>query len=1436
MRETSWRVGVPAKMVAVTAMAVVIAMLPVAMPSPATAAPSSTKALRGPTKVQWGQSVTLTGTPGKELFGNVVVLETVSKPAGVVLQRGFVSPEGTARLSTFMPIAGKQVLRMRVLDGRRTAWVSQPHAVSVFAGEYWVDQGQVAGATRMLGHASNADVGPKARGSRAHGRALTPRGVDDGDLEIELQDLAGAFRDGPEQAAEALDNVEVAASSFSWDAVKFYGTAFGGWFLATAAEWGVDTLLTSIVNYFSGGGSSNGGNGNNNNQDDALILAQLQALAAQMGDIENALSSLQQQVTAEYSQLNALEANNTCVTLLDEANQYVNTIELAQQNMQFVASPGWLQANQPADGSPTTSMRIIGNQVFGSGSGNPSFTTGVLTVQQAVTNLADLLLDDGAPGTTGLISACSSAISAQIAANPSPYMATGTSVLPVGAVDDAYFLALESIVGYYAGWISLGQTITAQGAEMTISLLSPQPPTSTAMLAQVCSGATAGTTSNLMTCSGLLAQIAQTKQTLSTAWTLTGASWGQVSEGLLGADTQVNAAQGSIAPPTALWPMDLALYGTNGAAANITPSTSQGNASAPAASIQQNGVLGVTGNSWMGLNFSPATSATWDRLLGVSALTPYPGATTPASSACQVPNSGLLTSCAAPMTVGGYMNAAGLQVAGAAPSNLILYTGETSTWTPLASAIVGDSRYFQYESYLNDWGGFYPDVDGPPLTVQSFLDSSLVPVQGASVVVGNPSTTVTTLSPSSIYPHYTAASGTGNFPVTLSTSAAATGPTTWWPANCPAEPAADNPYPAAPALNLGSLLGLANGATSQLSTPSNGGVACSNVLASKAGSVPLTSNSSFYPDLSAAGLYVVEGSDYYAGLSWNNTTTQWPGFVSSVSGTAVPPQGQYVWPVANPSNPGCGAMTSFDQGFNGTSHVTNTCANLFQEFAAVYYGVNTGPVTLTAPVNQATIQDDGSSSAIVLLNNSSDQSQNVSFTYAVTEGQATSGVPSVATGSAISSITCAPQPTSGSVLAPTWTPNQVVYGCSIAVSPGGSALTLPITWAPGANGASGQVSAAVSGVNMASASTFTITDTEASTMSVPAQVTGLAVTASTATSATLSWQTPSSVQPLTGYSLNVTNPAGANSTNPVAVSAVAQAGNISSTVVDLTTISGGVPPGYWQFALSGVNTAGNGLPGVATTYLGSGPPPAPANLTAVENPDSTVTLAWTPITAMPAVSNYSVVVVDPNGTPRKPVTVVVPGYTTPALGRTGTWTFQVTAQNTAGPSSPSIATVSMLGTAPSVPVNLGVTVSDSGLVSASWGAPESSIPPPQSYEVRVFSPDGKQARREQIDGAGLLRTVSIPGFFTLGSNSPAGLWTTIVRARNASGVGQSARSAFLVTASFLAALKQQQSIDSEIGQIPTLLSDIDASECRAGFDVSSSYGTCKHRLFTPTPR
>ena len=1368
---------------------------------PASAAPAFP--IDAPASLRVGDRLTVTGTPGRAFAGQIAVLETVgSKRSSFQLQTGTVRPDGRVRLTSAVAMPGTWDVRIRILQGRSTVARSDIDTVRVSGAVRQPTVRDSGSGLRMLAHAQT-----KAENAGLRGRALSPApaGIDPvvaqtlQALTVAENAISGGIG-GPQAAQQQIGQGSSVASILA------------GGFL----DWGIGFALNALVGVMFPGPS------NSTQQALNQLSGQLAQVQGQLTQIETSLSNLQTQVNQEFAQVEAIGSDALCLSLLQEANSYVDSLQVLQDQAQLALSPQWLAANVTPYANTPAAVRAVGNQMFGSGAGTPSFATGLIASQQDVNNLAALLIDDGATSTPGLISTCASSIAGQVIAE-NPDGANGNA--PIGVVDQAYFTQMQQLVAYYVTWVVIGQVLTAQGGQMAISQLQQQPATTASAVQETCIGATAAGAPSLLTCAGLLAQVDETQATIAQAWNLTGTSWNQATDGLLASDTQIDQPADAFVPARNAWTIDLATYGAPSTAVPLPKITSTSAATGPAAAVfSSTGAPALGTTSWAGLQFQPANSASWDHLLGVSSLTPYANANAPAATACITTASGSVTSCAAGSSIAQMMGDLGLLANGAPPANLIVYTGESSTWNLANASAIGALYAFQVNevTYQN----------APTLSVNAFLDSSFVPVQGASAVFGAPGGALT---PASLYPYI------ANPWATSPDSAQYPG--AWQLTWSPAQPPVLNGYnPGLPSLfaycypspplptsglplTMGQVMGVANGQSASVNLGQPG---CSAFDVNTMNPVPLTANPSFYAPVNLQYFYGPSGDQVTGATTILSSTL--PGWVSGSTGPGaggiLAQQPQYLWPVIPVANPSCGALTTFTQGVNGRLGVTNTCASLWQEWSAVNTGQTSGPIALSAPITQGTEQASGANVAGVVLTNSSGTSQLATLTVASSGGVQPQGM-LTPVGSNGPLPTGCQAPVQAAIQAPTAPTGSV--SCTFVVPPGVSAVNIPVTYG---SGGAGTLLAALSGPGIASATSIAVTDTAAVPAQPPAAVTNLAVSASTGTSATLTWQVPASTLPLTGYSVVIETPSGSTSTQAIPITQVTVAGENASASIVLPAQQAG----YWQFQLSALSAAGSGAPASTTAYLGSGPPPAPANLTAIENPDGTVSLSWTPITALPPVSGYTVVATDPSGIPRTPVTVSVPAFTTGALMKTGTWTFSVTATNTSGTGPAATASATLLGVAASAPTNLSVTVSDNGWVSASWVAPANAVPAPTSYVLRVYDSGGRAVREMEIAARGIVSMVSVPRFFTLGSNSPTGSWTVVVAARNASGLGQTARSVVEVTPGLVSGIGSTQSIDAQLLKVPMLLADLDATECRAGFLTESAYGSCSRRSWTLTAR
>lgn len=289
--------------------------------------------------------------------------------------------------------------------------------------------------------------------------------------------------------------------------------------------------------------------------------------------------------------------------------------------------------------------------------------------------------------------------------------------------------------------------------------------------------------------------------------------------------------------------------------------------------------------------------------------------------------------------------------------------------------------------------------------------------------------------------------------------------------------------------------------------------------------------------------------------------------------------------------------------------------------------------------------------------------------------------------------------------------------------------------------------------------------------------------------------------------------------------------------------------GSWTFTVAAASSAGVGPPDTLTTYIGEAPPLAPRNLNGRELPDGQVALAWQPSVASPAVEFYTVRWWSGvSTTPPPSAAALVPGpdwvtsgagssmvgatnvanprYFVPPLPTTGPWTFQVTATNTMGTSTPSTFMVNMQGFVPSRPVSFAVEVNTAGTVNAEWTASPFGVPAPTSYTVGLYAPSVCSSddtcttsllASQTIDAITPRGPSGVFDLFTLGSNSKSGVYTVVVYATNSLGDGGTARSSILITPGFIKRLAAAEDpVDIAGAKLPPTLEALTKLECRRG--------------------
>jgi Tfp pilus assembly protein PilE/fibronectin type 3 domain-containing protein len=256
---------------------------------------------------------------------------------------------------------------------------------------------------------------------------------------------------------------------------------------------------------------------------------------------------------------------------------------------------------------------------------------------------------------------------------------------------------------------------------------------------------------------------------------------------------------------------------------------------------------------------------------------------------------------------------------------------------------------------------------------------------------------------------------------------------------------------------------------------------------------------------------------------------------------------------------------------------------------------------------------------------------------------------------------------------------------------------------------------------------------------LPPAVTGLAVTATTENSATLTWTRPAGV--VTGYQLLVTGP-GVNRT-------------IELGLVTTTTVTGLTSDSLYTFTIAAKNTSGAGA---GSTTTGATKPTAPVDLRATTIGATSIALAWSRSAGSPETgATYTVY--------RDGVQVAT-GITTKAYTVTGltpatAYTFTVRTTGAHGHTSALSAPLTAT-TVPAAPTNLVVTDIWQDRLTLSWAKPAGAV---TGFEVTISG--GGQATRTFTHDA-TVTTQTITGLLADKS------YTLTVKARSAGGYGAGA--------------------------------------------------------------
>lgn len=1225
------------------------------------------------------------------------------------------------------------------------------------------------------------------------------------------------------------------------------------------------------------------------NQGFAETTAEFNAVEAQLTTLQNAVTSN-----------DVLTSQGLCSQAISSAEGDVATIRQAWAGYLTALSPTWLSAN--VDGQTGTSvLSLVGNEAFGAGPGVPSFATGLTNLRLATTNLANSLSNAQGGIIPACADAVAASVATQSAgeASPQPLGTLETEYFTqMQQVTATYasWVNLGATLTLIGGQMSVvvlspSPPASAQAAATICSgITNPTVPST-----NTCGGllAFAGSIDKSIDAAWGLTGMSwrqATGGTIQTALRQDPAS-GFFSGGSAPWLTDI-AKYGNASTLTAdigasIAPVLAPKAGTPLSSLSTPPATDPRAVNLTSASSSKLGSLNQP--SWGGLSFAPATSAQWDQLLGLINAEFYQGSGAPSSdfSDClpDQANNSTATSCVDPQGVlANRLAAAGLQNGGqAVGGNLVLYTGEVDAWNEIVSS------WPAAISFYNN-AGFPAGVPEP--TVATYLDTSSMMVAGRSVAINNPNGQPGALTSSDMYPFAYNSNGIGRGPQSPVTTVMALAQSASRPnaEQSTGVQCSDGSYPIGITgqtlmqfLNAGTAV--PNGSTATLFCGGNGWNAPGDSASTPVASTP---NESFYAEPQLTLVYVHNASDEPnsqgmftctgstgspildqepvqnpAGIvniasgvrglpcpanPFTITTgnaanpgiseQKQPGWIISTNGGQsgpgnVNPEAHYGWPVVNTAASGCvTAANTVTQGTTGTIGAPNVCANFFMPYAAEMFGVDTGPLSALI---EPTIGPKGSNSqsANILVTNTSSTSQSGSLTLQL-------GPKSRLSLGAATDVTIS---RSGS------TPSQLkncsiksVKGQEVLICPGvtfqsgSSTISIPVT------GTTGPVEVLISGNGNYASAQASVRAGRSSTTSPPGPIAGLAASVGSGASGdsgqqvTLSWTTPSSTSaPVTGYVLKATKPDG--TTIPVQEFSTSQVtvNNTNGT----SSIGTRLPEsGEWTISLAADNQFALGPATSITQTLGSGPPPAPANLTAKELPNSRVLLVWTPVVASPPLDSYVITSTSPSNVVRTFTPSATASYATGVLNETGTWQFSVAARNSLGESKASRVQVSVVGSVSGPPQAVTARVVAGGFIDLTWAAPADAVPPPSSYEIYVYAPNATAVSQPTyyltVPSAGITSTISIPALYRLGANSATGMWNIFVRPVNSTGNGVPARTGVFVNSNLLQGLGAEQALATDVGAIPATLRNLEEAECAGGVtSVPPVTGTCSNGVFTP---
>lgn len=1334
--------------------------------------------------IREGVRTSIIGRVPRKYRNSVVILEASIRGSRVEL--GTTVSSRTGKVSATVDLGGSGTLkaRWRVFRNGKIVWNSKAFDVVVKprAGESTVAHSSF----RVVAAASASAESAEETARRSQAR---PAGVG-ADV---FNGAAGALQSAAGEAAKS-------AAEQTGTALKDFGGSLAESAASDAIGVATDGLSFGFRKLFGLSKPSEEQQLEQLNQDFEQLSSEVQAgfaqVESQLTQVEDQLSTLEQQVSNVQQQLvaaSATSASTDCVADMNTADGYVNQIKTAMGEYKTVLDPDWVRANlveQPR----STAIEIVGDQIFGAGPGVPPFASGVVQLQTAVTALGDLLNSS----TGGLVGTCGTAVSAGVGARN-----FDDTIWAPGSLAAAYYNNLRPIASYYASWLALGQLITSEGGQLAVLSYSPG---SSDVSSNGCAGVAPSEGASIISCPGVVWATQHTISQFDAVFTSVGASWNEVTMGRLVGDNRVNSSGDYVAPAENLWVRDIAAYGDSAAgyetSGSWTPngpltSTTAPSGNGPAHTGANGEPLGQP--TWLGLNFAPATSSQWDRII--------PGSVHTGGTAGQL------------------MGQAGLLNDGSPPSDLIILTGETSPFdTGTATTWSAQPPCFNYTfgTYLSSC----PGLTGFPtksLTALSFIDTAMTIPPGNPIVIGPPANTT---SGTPMYANDVMAGADDSTQLVEGQE-------------CSDQFKEFHQYcENVTAQSALSLIAPSSGVTNQPGFWNS-----------------LTQTNSW--------TYGLNQQDVYSVSDQSSEITSVPGFMidgppdSAVYGVPF----QYAWPAnalsanGRPSGSSCD-MTEFTTGTDGDSGIGNICASFFGEWLAGALGIDTGQVSIAGGQIQGTVTPAGHYAAQAVVTNKMESAQSVSLFFKVLSGDAqlgtlVNGASSSGTGVNITRCKAVDDVLECQATVP---PGQSVLSVPLTEK-----FNKPSRLLLGLTGVD-DTGADDTGVGTYSASRTYLLPIANSKQLLPPAVRQLTATSDDWADqtqpnggaplyASVRWRVPSVTPALTGFAIYMTDPTGkttygVGSASPPAgpyyivnesagVGQPFQAGQLAGIDLPLPDAIAG----NWRIGVAAKNAAGQGPVVWTEVLLGTGKPLAPVNFQAVQTEVGTARLTWDPVIASPVLTNYAISISGPDGNSRQAVSTV-PAYEVQNIDQLGEWTFSLTAVNAVG-SSPAVTdTLKVRGMAPTQPLNLDMTVDGFGWLSASWTA-SASLPDADAYYVALYEPGATSATSPtfstQIEAPIKVERIRIADFYQLAKDSPAGSWLLAVTPVNKVGIGEHAATQLAITPGLTQKLAKERAGADAIRSFPSRLLKWAHALCSNG-DWSKGanvFGTCSDSTFTP---